>query len=267
MQPEIFSDIRQFQIRLANIQEEGNLCVDLHVHSSQSDGLHSIQRLANYCEERGIIIAVTDHNLVVDLSDLPRSQNKFIIPAIELTSCEAVDILCYFYDWETLNRYYDTIIQPNKTKPYALSLSAEKILCTLREYRCVVTIPHPSYPYDKIRSNFIQLHTENRLSQEALQAIHSIEVFNCSRDKELPEEINDLAALLNKNMVTGSDAHTVRAAGNSITYCEAKNRAEFLDKLAAGDVRSIAIPSHFTETSLPKVKMAWLHLKGLPFIR
>jgi len=264
MLPEIYADTKAFQTRLKTLQKDF-FCVDLHVHSSQSDGLHSIRRLADRCEELSIVIAVTDHNLVPDISNLPESQQKFIIPAIELTSSEAVDILCYFYDWESLKKFDKDVVQPNREKPYKLSLSAEEILCVLSRYRCVVTIPHPVFPLDRIRSNFCRQHTEDRLSAEALQTIHCIEVFNCSRDsRNIPENILKLAKLLKKHMVSGSDAHTAGAVGNSITYCKAKSRSEFLDKLAVGDVGSMAISSRFRDKTLPKVKMAWLHLKGLP---
>lgn len=265
--PQVFNDRKQFLHRFRKIQEQGYYCTDLHVHSSQSDGVHSIKKLAQQCDREDFSIAITDHNSTPNLDGLSDTELNRIIPAIEVTSIESVDILCYFHNWDSLYDFYTTVVKPYQKRPYMIALSTQDILCSLSERKCVVTIPHPDYPADKLRSNFIQLFKGQKLSPKALDAIHCIEVFNSSRDIQISKEKRHLAATLKKHMVAGSDAHTMSAAGNTITYCKARNFSDFLTKLSTGQVHSIAIPSRLGDKTIPKVKMAWLHIKGLIGIR
>lgn len=261
--PVVYNDMKQFERCFRKVEEHGCFCADLHVHSSRSDGLHSAKKLAQQCRKAKFIIAITDHNTEPDLEGLSDSELSKIIPAIEITSSEWVDILCYFYTWTALHEFYLTIVNPYKKTPYSIALSADEILCSLSERKCVVTIPHPDCPSGRLRSNFIKLLENQKISPRAMEAIDCIEVFNSSRDTRPSKVKMVLAAALKKHMVAGSDAHTVSAAGNAITYCKADNFADFLAKLSAGKVNSIAIPSRLGDKTLPKLKMAWLHVKGL----
>lgn len=261
--PEIFQDRGAYLARREALLRQGYFLADLHVHSSQSDGLHSLKDIAADCAGRGLSLAVTDHNRIPDLRGLSSGEVAGLIPAIEVTSRESVDILCYFYDFSALKEFFQTTVEPYRLRPYMLSLSCREILIALRSRRCLVTIPHPDSPADRLRSNFMRLLAAGGLDPAALAAIHGIEVFNASRDKGVCLEKVRLADLLGKVPLVGSDAHTRSAVGDSLMYCRATSYSEFLDKLARGEVRGIAMPTGLAGRSLPRLKMAWLHIKGL----
>lgn len=259
--PEVLESRETLQKQRKELQGQGYYIADLHVHSAQSDGLHSLKSVVARCIELGISAAVTDHNRTPDLSGLSPGEISHIIPAIEITSREAVDILCYFYDFASLELFYQEVVQPHIKNSYMVSLSCGHILLALKQQRCVVTIPHPDYPSDSLRENFIRILKKKKLSKEALSTIHCIEVFNSSREAKVAATKKQLAIHLNKYAVAGSDAHTRTAIGNALTFCKAQNHTEFLDQLAAGQTESIAIPTRMVDRSLPKLKMAWLHIK------
>jgi predicted metal-dependent phosphoesterase TrpH len=261
--PEIFANRNAFLHKRQTLHERGYFVADMHVHSAQSDGIHSLKRIAAHCLRTGLSIAVTDHNRIPNLCGLSAAEISCLVPAIEVTSNEFVDILCYFYNFESLTEFYRTVVEPHRIRPYMISLSCNEILPALRERKCVVTIPHPDYPVGSLRKNFIRVEAEGGISAEAMAAVHCIEVFNASRDKDITAEKQQLTDRLGKYPIVGSDAHTQAAVGNSLVYCRASNHTEFLDHIAQGEARGIALPTKLVDRSLPKLKMAWLHIKGL----
>ncbi len=261
--PEIFQDRAAYLARREALLRQGYFLADLHVHSSQSDGLHSLKNIVAHCTGQGLSLAVTDHNRIPDLEGLTSGEAAGLIPAIEVTSREYVDILCYFYEYQDLREFFQTIVEPNRLRPYMLSLSCREVLVALQSRKCLVTIPHPDYPADRLRSNFMRLLAAGGLDTVALAAIHGIEVFNASRDKGVCLEKVRLAEHLGKVPLVGSDAHARSAVGDSLMYCRAANHHEFLNNLARGEARGIAVPTGLAWRSLPKLKMAWLHIKGL----
>lgn len=144
-----------------------------------------------------------------------------------------------------------------------ISLPCEQILIELKQRNCVVTIPHPDYPADSLRSNFMCLIAQKALSCRAISAIHCIEVFNASRDAQISLKKKQLIECLDKHCVVGSDAHSRFALGNTLTFCKAHNHADFLHNVATGRAEGLAVSSSVVDKSLPKLKMAWLHIKGL----
>lgn len=261
--PEIYPDREVFNQRFRELQKQNFFIADIHVHSSQSDGIHSLKSIATRCMALGISAAVTDHNRIPDLNGLSSREVASLIPAIEVTSREGVDVLCYFYDFSALGKFYHEVVAPNKKNTYKISLSCEEIILALKERKCVVNIPHPDYPADSLRKNFLRLMEQGSLSSEALSVIHCIEIFNSSRDRSIQETKKHLALRLGKFITVGSDAHTKAAVGNALIFCKAKSQAEFLDQLATCQTGSIAVSTRTVDRSLPKIKMGWLHIKGL----
>jgi len=261
--PEIYPDREIFTERFRELQKQNFFIADIHVHSAQSDGIHSLKSIAVKCMDLGISAAVTDHNRVPDLNGLSSREAASLIPAIEVTSREGVDVLCYFYDFSALGKFFHEVVAPNKKNTYKITLTCEEILLALKERKCVVNIPHPDYPADSLRKNFLRLIEQGELSSEALSVINCIEIFNSSRDRSIKETKKNLALRLGKFITVGSDAHTKTAVGNALTFCKTKSQAEFLDHLATCQTGSIVVSTSTVDRSIPKVKMGWLHIKGL----
>lgn len=262
-QPQIFTEKKNFLQRRDEVRRQGMLMADLHVHSSQSDGCHSLKRLAARGRELGMSLAVTDHNRIPDLRGLTAEEAACLIPAIEVTSREYVDLLCYFYDFAGLEEFYRTVVAPHRLRPYMISLSLNEILAAVGERRCMVTVPHPDYPADRLRTNFMRLMADGRIDAGTLAPVDCIEVFNASRDRTVCSLKMQLAVRLGKVPVVGSDAHTRGSAGNSLVYGRVQSHAELLELVAAGRACQMAMPTGLADRSAPKLKMAWLHIKGL----
>ncbi|MGI6169568.1 MAG: hypothetical protein ACOYI4_07715 [Christensenellales bacterium] len=61
--------------------------IDLHMHSTASDGILSPEELLAFCRKNGILIAaICDHDSVEGASKAASSQNPRILPAVELSA-------------------------------------------------------------------------------------------------------------------------------------------------------------------------------------
>ncbi len=69
---------------------ELNECVDLHVHSTHSDGTYTVKELVNYAKEKGLYaIALTDHDTVSGVQEAIIEGEKCgikVIPGIEIST-------------------------------------------------------------------------------------------------------------------------------------------------------------------------------------
>lgn len=80
---------------------------DLHVHTNRSDGIYSLSEIIPKAEKAGLsAIAITDHDSVAALSDIPICQPKTdieIVPGIEISVYEdggELHMLGYFIDYQ-----------------------------------------------------------------------------------------------------------------------------------------------------------------------
>ena len=260
---EIIVDKEKYWTRVRELQQEHYVLYDLHVHSSCSDGYHSIHEIAVRCKEKEINAALTDHNVIADSSGLPESEKSVILPAIEVTSREGVDVLYYFHSWNELEEFYRSFVAPFRLTPYKVSHPLKGLLRESANHRCLVTIPHPEYPADPLRTNFYKMFRQGLLGRKELAAITCLEVFNSSRNHSLPGNTMNLLKELAVRPVAGSDAHMVSAVGHALTAAKAETHEEFLASLAAGRFFTIATSTGVISRTAPKFKMAWLHIKGL----
>lgn len=84
--------------------------IDLHTHSTQSDGTFSPEKLVSYATSKKLYaMALTDHDTILGLDsaiELGRKNGLYVIPGIELSTeyCgEDVHILGYFFDYKAKN--------------------------------------------------------------------------------------------------------------------------------------------------------------------
>jgi len=86
--------------------------VDMHFHTHYSDGFSAVEEIANRVCELGIGIAITDHNDIRGAVEIHKDTSILSIPGIELTSKEGPHLLIYFYDIESLERFYENHDDP-----------------------------------------------------------------------------------------------------------------------------------------------------------
>ncbi len=90
--------------------------IDLHLHTTYSDGSHSPTEVIRFAHEVGVIaLAITDHDIVDGIPEATEAGKQVgieVIPGIELSSRfdgRETHILGYFFDWQ------DTTLQTRLT--------------------------------------------------------------------------------------------------------------------------------------------------------
>ena len=82
--------------------------VDLHLHTTFSDGVLNPKDLVNLCYKNGLkYISITDHDCIDGIQesiDVSKSIGKIdVIPGIELSTQNEMHILGYYVDYEDFN--------------------------------------------------------------------------------------------------------------------------------------------------------------------
>lgn len=205
--------------------------VDMHFHSKCSDGKNTVKEIASHARKLGIGIAVTDHNVIKTAVEIDKHKDVFSIPGIEITSKEGTHILVYFYDIESLERFYNFDVKPYKGSEVtsSTSLNMEEIVRRARAFDALIIFPHPyCAAYTGIKNQFF---SETRLLQ-LYDAVDGVEVINAGNLKRWNLKSTVLGFNLDKAMTGGSDGHTVKQMGRALTCAECKkDRKEFLDTI------------------------------------
>ena len=97
--------------------------VDLHLHTTFSDGRLSPTQLVSLLVERGIkVAAITDHDSTEGLTEAFKAKEAFpeltLIPGVELSAeapCTEIHILGYFIDWGSVE-FQNTLAQFRKDR-------------------------------------------------------------------------------------------------------------------------------------------------------
>ncbi len=257
---EIIQQKKKHDARLQEIVAQGYFVVELHMHTTNSDGLASPKKALKIAKKKGLVLAITDHNSILDFSRLTKEEKERIIPAIEITSKESIDILAYFYDEKELQEFYTTHVKKRVVNPFKTNIPINELLEILKKYNCVLTAPHPDYPFDPVRLNFRKAINKNYITTRNLARINLIEVFNAGHGYRMIDAHKKLAKKLKKPFIVGSDAHTAGSIGNAIAYCKAKNKKEFLDKLKKGEVNMLGRKTPKIINVLPITNQGFIYI-------
>ncbi|MCK4589318.1 MAG: hypothetical protein KAT77_02670 [Nanoarchaeota archaeon] len=199
--------------------------VDMHHHSIFSDGNKTPKYIAKYFikKKRGVCIA--DHNQIKGAVYLAKQKELFSIPAIEITSKEAKDILGYFYNIRDLQSFWEKEIQ-KKIRNNALfnlnrtTLSIHDIVEKIKQYSGIPILAHPFTFKPKNAEKFL-------FDKDFMRKIKGTEIFACGRAKN--NQIK-LITQLNKPIVAGSDSHLVSSL-NTLTGSYFFDKDSFLDSI------------------------------------
>ena len=205
--------------------------VDLHFHSHYSDGYNSVDNIAKRARELGIGIAITDHNEIKGAVEIERYGGILNIPGIEITSLEGTHLLVYFYDIESLEKFYHENLKPNMGSDIMRSthLPMEEIIKRARTFETIIVFPHPyCATFTGIHNKYFSDERRDRL----FSMVDGIEVIN----SENLNKWNLRSALLGLNLdigiTGGSDGHRLPQMGRVVCYASCKNdRRAFLDAI------------------------------------
>lgn len=213
--------------------------VDMHFHTVWSDGINTVDQIADRARELGIGIAITDHNEIGGAVEMDLIEDVFSIPGVELTSREGTHVLVYFYDIKGLKRFYKKEVLPCKgaTVMSSLSINVEEIIKRARKHKGLVIFPHPySAAYTGICNQSFSESELNRLISMA----DGVEVINSENLKSWNMKSALLGFNLDRCFTAGSDGHTMKQLGAAVTYADcAKTPKAFLDALLEKRVKVV----------------------------
>ncbi len=219
--------------------------VDLHVHTTYSDGMNTPDQIAKRAEELGIGVAITDHNDIRGAVEICKHKNILTIPGIEITCREGAHILVYFYDIKSLKRFFNKDVSPfmGSSTMSATSLTPEEIIRRARAYRCVIIFPHPYCGiYTGIQNTYFDDERQGRL----FDMVDGVEVINAGNLNKWNLKCALLGFNLGKAITAGSDAHSLTHVGKAVAYAACKkSRKGFLDALKKKKNKVIGKEIHF----------------------
>ncbi len=199
---------------------------DMHNHSRYSDGFHDIPTIIKHAKKLGIGLAVTDHNQCK--GSLLASESMPIIPGMELTSKECMDLLVYFEKPREMKHFYAQYIQGKEIQKkgayitlYQLKWSMAEILEFAREYNAFIALPHPDTFPPKKSIAYFQQH------KHLLKYIDAVEGINAVMNSHANTTAITQSALWKKPLIGSSDAHLVQYLGSSVTACPAHDPVSF----------------------------------------
>lgn len=217
----------------------GHTVIDMHVHTRYSDGLNTAHAIAKRAVKLGIGIAVTDHNDIRGAIEVDKNHNLLSIPGIEITSSEGSHLLVYFYETDSLKKFYRQDVLPYMGGGVmsSLSLSMEEIIEKSRKYRSVVVFPHP---YCAAYTGVCNLHFPKDRLNDLLELVDGVEVINAGNLNKWNLQCAVLGFNLNKAVTGGSDAHALSHIGRAVTYVTGDvGRETFLDAVKESRVKVI----------------------------
>jgi len=202
---------------------------DLHFHTRYSDGQSSVESIAAKAREMGIGIAITDHNEIRGALEIEKYKGVLSIPGIEITSCEGTHILVYFYETESLRKFYRKYIKPymGNNVMHSTKLTMEEIIGSARLFPCLTIFPHP---YGAAYTGLYNLNFTTERITNLLADIDGIEVINAENIHRWNLQCALLGFNLGKAITGGSDGHSLYHMGKVVTYAACpRYREEFLD--------------------------------------
>lgn len=217
--------------------------VDLHFHSSFSDGADCVDTIARRARQLGIGLAITDHNAIAGAVELDSHKDVFSIPGIEVTSIEGTHVLVYFYHTEDLKSFYHEDIKPylGSTVMSSIRKDVQSIVSCARKYNSVVIFPHP---YSAAFTGICNHSFSDTRLHRLLKMADGVEVINSENLKRWNLKSALLGFNLNRVITGGSDGHSIQQMGSAVTYAASEaNRKAFLDALSRGDVKVVGTES------------------------
>ncbi len=183
--------------------------VDLHTHTTYSDGTKSVRELLTMAKERGLdLISITDHDTCINVEENKKIASELgiqYIPGIELSTLEqnkSVHVLGYFtddsYNSEEMKHYYTFIKKSREDRMYQFIDNLKEHFNLHITYEDVfsfssgiVARPHiakaihknyPEYSFDYIFENFIGDHSKAYVPSSKLSVEEGIKLLrrnNC----------------------------------------------------------------------------------------
>jgi predicted metal-dependent phosphoesterase TrpH len=210
---------------------QGYKCVDMHYHTVYSDGAATIDQVLEKIRKLGIGVAITDHCEIKGSLEIFEKKKKedFIIPGIEVTSDENVDVLFYFYGKEEMIDFFNKEILPLRIKMIhatKIKLPLDEVMALERKYNCITSLPHP-FGY-ALRTGVKDLFEKH---EEILKHNKVFEAINGGNSRKQNLRSVEYIEKYKKGITGGTDGHSIYPLGNIITCSKADTVKEFLENI------------------------------------
>jgi predicted metal-dependent phosphoesterase TrpH len=216
-----------------------DLLVDTHVHSRYSDGIAGIPRIERHCRDRGMGVAITDHNEIRGSVQLFERERVPAIPGIEVGTEEGIDFLVYFHSAPQLEDFFVHAVEPFLRTRFMVRSWIRSLDClqAAKEMGGYVSLAHP---FALGRKSLDYQHGRRGKSFVAtiIEAVDAIELYNGGVHREANARASRYAAIAGKRLTVGSDAHRLRSIGTCGTYlgsAEGTATAQLFHALATHD--------------------------------
>jgi predicted metal-dependent phosphoesterase TrpH len=235
--------------------ERAELLVDTHVHTRYSDGTAGIPRIERHCRDRGLGLAVTDHNEIRGAVHLFEREQVPAIPGIEVGTEEGVDLLVYFKSAPLLEEFYIAAVEPFLRTRFMVRSWIRALHClpAAKEMGGYISLAHPfalgrkslEYQHGRRGKPFVAT---------IMDGVDAIELYNGGVHRQANLKAREYAAIAGKRLTVGSDAHRLRAIGTCGTYLSARlsySTAELFQALTTADNLRFKVKRKVPGATLP----------------
>jgi predicted metal-dependent phosphoesterase TrpH len=199
--------------------EQSELLVDTHVHSHYSDGIASVPRIERFCRDRGIGIAVTDHNEIRGSTSMYERDRAPVVPGIEVGTEEGIDLLVYFSSADALEKFYIDAVEPFLRTRFMVRswIRSERCLQVAKEMGGYVSLAHP-FALGRKSLDFQHGRRGKSFVQTIIGGVDAIELHNGGVHKKANVKAQVYAETCGKRLTVGSDSHRLGTIGSCGTY-------------------------------------------------
>ncbi len=225
--------------------------IDLHIHSTYSDGCCSPEEIASRAKAVGLHgFAITDHNKIGGwkrAAEAAKELRMLFVPGKEIAI------------WKGKEKYGEilALFMNEDTKANNTLDNLEEIIDEIKEQDGIVGIPHPVG--DSIRVQKITDYVfKHRIKIDAIETING----RCSAIQNAKSM--ELAFNKKTGQIGGSDAHHVREIGSVYTFAEAYDLEEFRKYIKKGLSKAIGIQKSQTEINYNRLLCRFHHMFHKP---
>lgn len=211
--------------------------VDLHFHTRWSDGQATPHEAVALARERGVRVAITDHNTIEGALEAWRlageSASSLVVPGIEITTLERVHLLLWFRGPEDLARFFARSVAPYRPRGFTpttvLPRKAEELIDELRGWDHLRAAAHP---YALARNGWMSARSDYGHLRELLTELDAVEVLNGQELDSGNTRSSELARVQGLGRVAGSDGHTLGELG--LVGLQIPDGEDLFDSVRAG---------------------------------
>lgn len=234
----------------AGIRESGRMAVDMHFHTNCSDSFTDPDAALALAEERGIGLAITDHNLIASLLKLKgRDLRVPVIPGIEVSTTDGPHVLVYFYSISDLEGFWSREIRPRLRECPWLALrdcTTDTLLGLLEKENCVVSAAHPMGYLGSCKGVEVCIR-RGFIDESVTERLDAYEVICSGMTRQSNTAALESACRRGLGFTGGSDGHTLGELGRVVTVSDASDTDGFLDSILSRSVDVIGL-----EKTVPK---------------